>query len=278
MQPKLIIHGGIGTERSFQRKADDARRSLERIANQSYQFLQGHSALEAAVHAVSLLEDDPIFNAGTGSKIQSDGIIRMTAAVMDGTKRRFAGVINITDVKNPVQVAALLLPLDDRVLSGSNARDFARKHGFDSHNPETPERRIAFEEKRMGISGTVGCVALDINGNIAAATSTGGKGMEMPGRVSDSATVAGTFANQFAAVSCTGTGEDIVDEGLAVKIVMRTTNGLELQQACSRSIEEMRERGGHAGVIALNSGGEVFCCGTEPYLTYAIHDGSVTLF
>src|SRR5688572_30133086 len=109
MSPKLIIHGGLGSQPKTTDRQDKIRDALNKIAADSYIFLKNHTALEAVVYAVSLLEDNPLFNAGTGSKIQSDGVIRMTASVMDGHLQRFAGVINIRDVKNPVQVAEKLL-------------------------------------------------------------------------------------------------------------------------------------------------------------------------
>lgn len=273
MEPKLIIHGGLGTARGHARGKDKERESLRRIAEQSFVFLQEHSAVEAAVYAVSLLEDDPLFNAGTGSKLQSDGIIRMTASVMDGYLQRFAGVINIRDVKNPVQIAARLLEYEDRVLAGQEALDFARQQGFRSHNPETPQCRRVFAQRHKGATGTVGCVARDAQGRLAAATSTGGKGFEIPGRVSDSATVAGNYANAHAAVSCTGTGEDIVNAALASRIVIRVTDGVSLEAACSQSIAEVVEQGGYAGIIALDARGHLHQAATEPYLSYAMHDG-----
>lgn len=230
------------------------------------------------MYAVSLLEDDPLFNAGTGSKIQSDGVIRMTASVMDGSHERFAGVINISDVRNPVQVARQLLNEGDRVLAGDGALAYARARGFLSHNAETPPRRKDYEERLSGATGTVGCVAIDAQGRLAAATSTGGKGYELPGRVSDSATVAGNYANAFACVSCTGIGEDIVNAAVAARIVTRVTDGMSLTQAGSKSIAELDAGRGSAGFIAIDAQGHFCTMATKPYLTYAVHDGRVSLF
>ena len=146
MSCKLVVHGGIGSAAGFARGKDREREALHQIADMAYAFLLQHSALETVIHAVCLLENDPLFNAGTGSKLQSDGVIRMTASVMDGQRQRFAGVINISDVKNPVQIAATLLEYDDRVLAGEGATLFARNHGFPDYNPETPLRRIDYEQ------------------------------------------------------------------------------------------------------------------------------------
>lgn len=278
MQPKFIIHGGLGSKPKSPVREVETRKALQEIADKTASYITHHTALDTVIYAVSMLEDHPLFNAGTGSKLQRDGMIRMTASVMDGTRQRFAGVINITYVKNPIQVAARLLEKDDRVLSGSEAGEFARMQGFPAYNPEIPERRRDFENRQAQKSGTVGCVALDTQGNLAAATSTGGKGFEIPGRVSDSATVAGNYANSHAAISCTGIGEDIVDGALAARIVTRVTDGLTLVESCTRSIAEMKAQHRHAGIIALAADGAMFQDATEPYLAYAIYDGKTILF
>jgi L-asparaginase len=277
-KPKLIIHGGLGTAAGYEQRKDRERESLKQIADAALNFLQQHTALETVVYAVSMLEDDPLFNAGTGSKLQSDGVIRMTASVMDGYSQCFAGVINISDVKNPVQIAASLLNYNDAVLAGEEALIFARKNGFPFYNPEIYTCRNAYEKKLVGSTGTVGCVAIDAEGHLAAATSTGGKGFEIPGRVSDSATVAGNYANRFACVSCTGIGEDIVNSALAARIVIRTTDGMELSEACSKSVEELAELGGKAGVIAISASGDMYQDATDPHLSYVMHDGQMTVF
>ncbi len=276
-QPKLIIHGGLGKKVKSAQLENETRNILRQIAENAFTFLQNHSAVETAVYAVSLLEDNPCFNAGTGSKLQSDGIARMTASVMDGYRQRFAGVINIIDVKNPVQIAARLLEYKDRVLAGKEALMFARAHGFPAHNPITPRRRQEYEGRLRDKSETVGCVALDAQGRLAAATSTGGKGFELPGRVSDSATVAGNYANAFAAISCTGTGEDIVDTALAASIAIRVADEMPLSEACIKSIAEAAANGRYVGIIALNANGNMHQASTEPYLNYAMYDGTATL-
>jgi len=223
---KIIIHGGFFSESSTNHETKVAKQNaLLRIAKDSYEFLKTHSALETVVYAVSQLEDDELFNAGIGSQIQSDGKIRMSASLMDGFTQKMSGVINIEEVKNPVQVAQVLLDFDDKVLGGSGATNFARKHGFEVFSTEIVQRRSEYEAKLASAgTGTVGCVALDEDGKIAVATSTGGKGFEIPGRISDSATVAGNYANEFCGVSLTGVGEDIVSGAVAAKIVTRVTD------------------------------------------------------
>jgi len=124
----------------------------------------------------------------------------------------------------------------------------------------------------------VGCVALDGEGNLAAGTSTGGKGFEIPCRVSDSATVAGNFANPFAGISCTGVGEDIVNAALAAKIVTRVTDGFTLKDACDKSFLEMKAYDGFAGVIGISKTGEIYHVDAHPYMVWASYDEKIRVF
>lgn len=272
---KLIIHGGFFSESSTNHETKVAKQNaLERIVKQSYDFLKSHSALETVVFAVSLLEDDALFNAGIGSQIQSDGKIRMSAALMDGSTQKMSGVINIEDVQNPIQVTQMLLNYDDRVLGGSGATNFARENGFDKFSTEIPQRKFEYEAKlKASGKGTVGCVALDKNGKIAVATSTGGKGFEIPGRISDSATVAGNYANEFCGVSLTGVGEDIVSNATATKIVTRVTDGFSLQDAFEKTFRELKPYDGFAGAIAIDCKGNLFHKDSHPSMVFASFDG-----
>lgn len=272
---KIIIHGGFFSESSTNLETKVAKQqALLRIVKDSYDYLQSHSALETVVYAVSQLEDDALFNAGIGSQIQSDGKIRMSASLMDGSTLKMSGVINIEEVKNPVQVAQVLLDYDDKVLGGSGATNFARQHGFEKFTTEIPQRRAEYEAKvaSKGL-GTVGCVALDANGKIAVATSTGGKGFEIPGRISDSATVAGNYANAFCGVSLTGVGEDIVSGAVAAKIVTRVTDGFTLEQAFEKTFNELKPFDGFAGAIAIDSKGNIFHQDSHPSMVFASFDG-----
>jgi L-asparaginase len=273
---KLIIHGGFFSESSTNHETQVAKQNaLERIVKDSYEFLKTHSALETVVYAVSLLEDDELFNAGIGSQIQSDGKIRMSAAIMDGETQKMSGVINIEEVKNPVKVAQILLQYDDRVLGGSGATNFARKNGFPSFSTEIPQRKVEYEAKLKALgTGTVGCVALDQHGKIAVATSTGGKGFEIPGRISDSATVAGNYANTFCGVSLTGVGEDIVSNATAAKIVTRVTDGFSLQEAFTKTFNELKPYDGFAGAIAIDNQGNMFHQDSHPSMVFASFDGN----
>ncbi|HLP63871.1 isoaspartyl peptidase/L-asparaginase [Flavobacterium sp.] len=272
---KLIIHGGFFSESSTNHETKVAKQqALLRIVKDSYEYLKTHSAVETVVYAVSLLEDDALFNAGIGSQIQSDGKIRMSASLMDGTTEKFSGVINIEDVKNPIQVAQVLMKVDDRVLGGSGATNFARQHGFEVFSTEIEQRRKEYEAKLAATgTGTVGCVALDANGNLAAATSTGGKGFEIPGRISDSATVAGNYANHYCGVSLTGVGEDIVSGAVAAKIVTRVTDGFTLEKAFEKTFAELKPYDGFAGAIAIDKNGNAYHLDSHPSMVFASFDG-----
>lgn len=272
---KLIIHGGFFSESDQSHETKLAKQNaLQNIIEKSYQYLENNTAYDTVAYAVSLLEDDELFNAGIGSQIQSDGIIRMSAAIMDAETQKLSGVINIEDVKNPIFVAKELRNVDDRVLGGEGAKAFATENGFQNFSTEIPQRRREYEEKLAGSGrGTVGCVALDKDGKLAVATSTGGKGFEIPGRISDSATVAGNYANTFCAVSCTGVGEDIVSNATAAKIVTRVTDGMSIQDSFKKTFLELKEIDGFAGAIGIDKDGNIFHQDSYPKMVYASYDG-----
>ncbi|MBB6499742.1 isoaspartyl peptidase/L-asparaginase [Pedobacter cryoconitis] len=278
---KLIIHGGFFSESATNQETKKAKQdALSEIATLSHIYLTTHTAIETVAYAVGLLEDNILFNAGLGSQIQSDGQVRLSASIMDGKTQKFAGVINIQDVQNPIQVASLLLNYEDSVLSGDGAIDFARKNGHAWFNPVTPQREAEYQAKlnQQNNKGTVGCVALDAAGNLAAGTSTGGKGFEIPCRVSDSATVAGNFSNNHAGISCTGVGEDIVSVALSARIVTRVTDGFTLKEACDKSFSELKAINGFAGVIGITADGEIYHTDSHPYMVWASFDVSLQVF
>lgn len=273
---KIIIHGGFFSESDQSHEVKVAKQnSLKEIASRSFDFLKNHSAEETVVFAVKLLEDDELYNAGTGSQIQSDGKIRMSASLMNGETQKFSGVINIENVKNPIDVAKILMKEDDRVLGGNGAKMYAESNGIKDFSTEIPQRRKEYEEKiKNGGKGTVGCVAWDKNGKLAAATSTGGKGFEIVGRISDSATVAGNYANEHCAVSCTGVGEDIVSNATAAKIVTRVTDGMSLEDAVQKTFVELKKIDGFAGAIAIDKDGNIAHQDSHPTMVFASFDGT----
>lgn len=295
MQPKLIIHGGAGSSLKAKAGADAVRKSLYTVIEEVYSLLlTGADAREAVVLGCQLLEDDTRFNAGTGSVLQSDGQIRMSAALMEGRFQRFSGVINVSRVQNPINLAKFLQDSPDRVLSEYGASELMRELNTPLYNPLTDlrlqewiqERQGNFEKEMAGVvaeqelvssseagRGTIGVVALDTQGCLAVGTSTGGKGFERIGRVSDSAMPAGNYATSDAAVSCTGIGEDIIDECLAARIVVRVTDGLSLAEAMQRSFQEAKEHQREFGAIALDATGAIAWGKTSQVLLAAYHDG-----
>jgi len=295
VQPKLIIHGGAGSSLKSKGGVEAVRKSLYPIVEEVYALLQsGASANQAVVLGCQMLEDDPCFNAGTGSVLQSDGQIRMSASLMDGKNQSFSGVINVSRVRNPIDLAQFLQTSPDRVLSDYGSAELARELQIPSYNGLTEvrlqewiqERQDNFKRTMAGVvaeqdlistssarRGTIGVVALDKYGRLSAGTSTGGKGFERIGRVSDSAMPAGNYATQYAAVSCTGIGEDIIDECLAARIVVRVTDGMSLNEAMQRTFKEASERNRDFGAIALDANGAIAWGKTSQALLAAYHTG-----
>lgn len=276
-QPVLILQGGAGGPFKDSLRAERIRRKLARILNRVYQRLLDSTALEAVAYAVRLFEDDPDFNAGTGSQLQADGKARLSASIMDGRNERFAAVINLERIKNPILVARALLEEKDRVLCGEGAFRFAKQLGLrpcDTRIPESIERWRKWERKNSEIAyDTVGACALDRFGNLASATSTGGKGFERPGRVSDSAMPVANYATAECAISVTGIGEEIIDEGLAIKIATRVQDGLSLLRAFQKTFRGVAERGRRMGAVGLDSKGQVACTTTTEILLYGWKKG-----
>jgi L-asparaginase len=276
------------------------RTALQEVIRQVYAtLLAGSDAVSAVKLGCQLLEDNPRFNAGTGSVLQSDGQIRMSAALMDGAAQRFSGVINVMRIQNPIHLAQYLQTSPDRVLSDQGAAELVRELQLPIHQPLTEQRLQEWLQDRQdnvrramaGVvaepaedpaasktgdeagRGTIGVVALDQQGQLAAGTSTGGKGFERIGRVSDSAMPAGNYANAYAGVSCTGIGEDIIDECLAAKIVIRVTDGAGLAQAFQRSFQEAGARQRDFGAIGIDAQGNIHWGKTSDVLLAAYHDG-----
>lgn len=294
VQPKLIIHGGAGSSLKGKGGLIAVRQSLHQILKQIYALLEaGENAHAAVVRGCQLLEDEPRFNAGTGSVMQSDGQIRMSASIMDGITQKFSGAINVSRMKNPIDLAEQLQSQADRVLSDYGAAEMLRELKIPPYNPVTDlrlqewmqERADDFQKTMAGVvaeqelvessagRGTIGVVALDSQGRLAAGTSTGGKGFERIGRVSDSAMPAGNYATRNAAISCTGIGEDIIDECLAARIVVRVTDGLPLAQAFERSFQESRANQRDLGAIGIDATGAIAWGKTSEVVLAAYHTG-----
>jgi beta-aspartyl-peptidase (threonine type) len=256
--PSIIVHGGAGPikDDSLPARIEGCREA----ALAGWEILcAGGSAVDAAETAVVVLEDNPLFNAGTGSTLNSLGQVEMDAAVMDGASLRAGAVAAVQGIKNPIKLARRVLEDGRHVLiAGQGASLFARAVGF----PECdPAALIVEREKQRWDSkqGTVGCVAFDRDGKLAAATSTGGIFNKLPGRVGDSPLIGcGTYANKFGAVSCTGYGEAIIRVLMARGAVQLLQDGIEPTEAAGVALENLAElTGSTAGLILIDARGRI---------------------
>src|SRR5207249_3393467 len=298
----LAIHGGAGTiERSNMtpEREREFRAGLERALTAGYEILKrGSSSLDATEAAVRTLEDDPHFNAGKGSVFTSAGTNEMDAAIMDGKTLAAGSVACLKHIKNPIALARLVMEKSGHVMmDGEGAEGFAKENGMELVDQKyffTQERWDALrkikaaEKHRTGGAGkaffitdqdrhgTVGAVALDKNGNLAAATSTGGTTNKRPGRVGDSPVVgAGTYANNATcAVSATGDGEYFIraTAGHDVSALMEY-RGMPLKEGAQTALEKVAKLGGTGGLIAIDREGNM----TLPFNTSGMYRGYVGL-
>jgi L-asparaginase len=273
---KIVIHGGCGAREDAATSFIQYHEHLKVVIALAHKHLADtNDAIASALYAARLLEDDPIFNAGTGSRVQQDGQIRMSASIMESIHNKFAAVINIQDVQHPVDVAHKLMGQHHSILAGMEATRFAHDQlKFPVFNPMTDHRYQEYLKLRKGLTGTIGVVALDDHGTICAITSTGGAGFEIPGRVGDSPTVAGNFASKVMGISCTGIGEHIINQAVAAKTHTRVKDGIPLYDAVNCAIAESDELGDYVGLIALDHTGQIATGSTKIAQTlYAYHDG-----
>ncbi len=278
----IICHGGAGIITDKPAYADGLKAAIE----EGYRLLiQGAGAMDAVLKAMVILEDNPVFNAGTGSSLTIDGSVEMDAGLMcqDG---RFGGVLCIRGVKNPILVAArVMTETDHLILAGEGATAFARKMGFENYEPVTEKSWVRLEEiKKTGSPffpklsrqinaaeeklGTVGAVAIDRNGNIVAATSSGGIVGRMTGRVGDSGIPgAGVFASPYGGISCTGHGEEILRMLLAKDIVDRMKT-LPASTAITLAMAEAKQKKILCGAIGFDARGGIGYGYTTPDMAY----------
>jgi beta-aspartyl-peptidase (threonine type) len=250
----ILVHGGAGRWASEDRVLAVA--GVSRAAAVGWHALQeGGSALDAVTEAVVALEDDPLFNAGSGSVLNARGQVEMDAGVMAGDTLAAGGVACLERVRNPVLVARRVMEATDCVLlAGAAATAFAREQGFGDHEPGLPRAlRVT-----PGV-GTVGAVALDAMGRLAAATSTGGRAGKRAGRVGDSPIPgAGNYACAHAAVSATGWGEQMLRYVTAKDIADRIGRGAQPAAALREALDDMLRRFGEPiGAIALDARGNL---------------------
>jgi beta-aspartyl-peptidase (threonine type) len=282
----LLIHGGAGTirreEMTAEREARHREALLVALAAGEAVLAQGGAALDAVAEAVRSLEDCPLFNAGRGGTFTNAGTIEMDAAVMRGEDRAAGAVAGVTRIRNPVLAARCVMERTPHVLLAGPAADaFAEAEGLDMAPPEyfrTEHRwqqlqaalaaqRVALDHDLPARMGTVGAVARDAAGRLAAATSTGGMTNKRPGRVGDSPLIgAGTWADRHVAVSCTGVGEAFIRCAAAHEVsalVRLGGRGLALA-AAQVALWEVPDCGGRGGLIAVDAAGEpAIAFGTE---------------
>jgi beta-aspartyl-peptidase (threonine type) len=286
----LVVHGGAGSgaESRSPEVNERYRSGLRAALDRGSAILErGGSSLDAVEQVIRLLEDDPTFNAGRGAVFNHDGEHELDASLMDGSTLACGAVAGVTTVKNPISLARLVMERTRHVLlAGEGAERFATETGVERVDPayffteqrhELWQRVLEAESRRSaGEQGTVGAVALDLQGNLAAGTSTGGLTGKRKGRVGDSPIVgAGTYAkNSTCAVSGTGVGEEFIRHGVAVRISdLVEYRGLSLRSAASEVVEGILESG-TGGVIALDGAGEVAVVFTTEGMAWAVADAA----
>ena len=289
---RIVVHGGAGSMRPGRLDPEQercARAGLEAALEAGSAILsKRESAIDAVEAAVRVLEEDDCFNAGRGSVLTATGCIELDAAIMDGRTRRAGAVSGLRTTRAPISLARRLLDEGPHVfLSGHGADDFAKEHGFEQVANDwfsVPERKRQLDElmSEGGFDdevkyGTVGAVAVDIDGHVAVATSTGGLTAKRWGRVGDSPLIgAGTYADdRSAAVSATGSGEYFIRAVAAHQLAERIRIGGEgLQQALDAVLADIRELGGKGGLIAVSADGDAAWGFTTPAMYRGMADAT----
>ena len=259
----IVVHGGAGPKRDQDDAAGAQAGCLEAASRGGEVLARGGSGLDAVEQAARCLEDDARFNAGLGAVLNADGEVELDASIMDGETLQAGAVAVVKTVKNPVTLARLVMEKSPRVLLvGEGADAFARVMNVPAIAPGslvTPLQRQRWLDRTGAKHGTIGAVAVDARGQVAAATSTGGTAGKLKGRGGDSPLIgAGTVADsRWAAVSATGLGEFIIRVGLARAVMEAVRRGATLKTACDEAIAELVRIGGDGGVIAVTPSGEV---------------------
>jgi len=295
----LVVHGGAGTmERGKMtpEREREYRAGIENALRAGWEILQhGGSSLDATEAAVRTFEDDPLFNAGKGSVFSAAGTNEMDAAIMDGKMLKAGAVADVRHVKNPISLARLVMEKSPHVLmSGEGAENFAKEHGVELVDQKyffTQERWDALQKTKAAekagangdkkfiitdqdLHGTVGAVALDRNGNLAAATSTGGKTNKLSGRIGDTPIIGGgTYANNATcAVSGTGDGEFFIMATAAHDVsALMEYRRKTVEEASVAVIDKIAKLGGTGGMIAIDKNGKV----ALPFNTSGMYRGYV---
>jgi len=278
MNVSILVHGGAGNFTSLEDATETQAGCLNAARAGHAMLAKGRSAIDAVVAAVVMLENDPHFNAGTGSALNRDGAVEMDAALMDGCGGRAGAVAAVRTVKNPILLARLVMERTTHVfLVGEGAEAFAREQGVTSIEPAslvTPEARLRWQKARGSQYGTVGAVAFD-GAHVAAATSTGGTAGKLPGRVGDSPLIGcGTYAFDGAgAVSCTGLGEAIIRALLGKSAVDLLVRDVHPTAAARQIIPQLVQFGGEGGLILVDAHGRLGLAFNTDRMAHAWVDG-----
>jgi beta-aspartyl-peptidase (threonine type) len=284
----IVIHGGAGKivkgNMSPEREVEYTAK-LNEVLEAGYRILSGGgSSLDAVQAVIKSMEDSPLFNAGKGAVLTEKGVAELDASIMDGKTLAAGAVAGIKHVKSPITLARLVMEKSPHVMMiGDGAEEFAKQNDLEMVENEyfiTKERWESYqkalkreeERKKIEKHGTVGAVALDKNGNIAAGTSTGGMMMKKFGRVGDAPIIgAGTYANNnTCGVSATGSGEYFIRIGVAKDIsAMMEYKGMKLLEASETVIKKVGELGGYGGVICMDKDGNI----AMPFNTEGMYRG-----
>ena len=266
----LIVHGGA---KEMQPGEEDANREgiLQAVQAGSAILKDGGSAIDAVEAAIRVLEDLPIFNAGRGSAANEAGGVEMCAGLMDGRDLSAGAVGAIRQVRNPISVAKKLLSEKEVLLVGDGATQFALKHNMPT---ASDEELLAEKEKELATHDTVGAVAMDQGGNLAAGTSTGGLDGQKVGRIGDSPLPgSGLYAdNHIGAVSYSGDGESIARLSLASRVMSAMEHGQDMETAIARGIEKLPGVGGakgDGGAIGIGKDGRLAWAHNSPHFAVA---------
>ncbi|HET9718585.1 MAG TPA: isoaspartyl peptidase/L-asparaginase [Solirubrobacteraceae bacterium] len=275
--PTILIHAGAGALGAELREhGPEAIDTLHEVLAAAGRRLQaGEEAAAVATAAVEGMEDCGLFNAGYGAALCSDGSVELSAALMRGRDRAAGGVAGLRRVRHPIRAAALVLETDQVLMIGERADQLALAQGAEAWEnaafvTDRQRARLLSPPAVTEDRGTVGAVCLDAQGNLAAATSTGGINGQPPGRVGDSPLIgSGTWADARVAISCTGDGEAFIRAGVARGIAARVAHGVPVEAAAQEALDEVGGLGGTGGLIALDRGGRL----ALPFSTEAMPRG-----
>ncbi len=281
MNQIILIHGG-----AWDIPDDLVESHLQGVRNAALSGMSvlSESALDAVEAAVSCMEDDPTFDAGTGSFLNKEGKVELDAIIIEGTSMNVGAVGAVKRIKNPIKLARVVMEYCDTIfLVGEGADLFAAAHKMNLCSNEEliidreRERWKALSKEKKPVEtffthGTVGAVALDNRGRLVAGTSTGGTPFKQPGRVGDSPIIgAGTYATDQCAVSCTGWGEAIMKAALAKTVADFIEQGESAQKAAEKAVVILKERfSGHGGVIAITREGDYGIAYNTPRMARAV--------